>query len=453
MTPSFGRLHQEIVEPVVEPAAAAVVPIGSRPSATTPVNELRNLCLLRIDPAAVAALPPERLGPEMERLVAEIATERRIQLNGREQRQVASDLVHDMLGLGPIQSLVDDETVSDILVNGPDRVFVERGGKLALSDVRFRDASHVGNICQRIASSIGRRVDESSPMCDARLADGSRVNIVFTPLALDGPYISIRKFTRRPLDFSRLVASGSCSTELARVLEIAGQARLNIIISGGTGSGKTTLMNAISHTIDPGERIVTIEDAAELQLQQPHVVRLETRPPSLEGRGEVTQRDLVRNALRMRPDRVIIGEVRAAEAFDMLQAMNTGHDGSMSTVHANTTRDAISRIENMVQMGNLGLPLRAIRTQIVGAVDMIVQVERHRDGKRRITQVTDVQGMEGEVVTLNDIFRLEITGESRNGELVSRYKVNRARPSFHDRLGYFQLERAWTAALEEAFAG
>jgi len=453
MTPSFGRLHQEIVEPVVEPAAAAVVPIGSRPSATTPVNELRNLCLLRIDPAAVAALPPERLGPEMERLVAEIATERRIQLNGREQRQVASDLVHDMLGLGPLQSLVDDETVSDILVNGPDRVFVERGGKLVLSDVRFRDASHVGNICQRIASSIGRRVDESSPMCDARLADGSRVNIVFTPLALDGPYISIRKFTRRPLDFSRLVASGSCSTELARVLEIAGQARLNIIISGGTGSGKTTLMNAISHTIDPGERIVTIEDAAELQLQQPHVVRLETRPPSLEGRGEVTQRDLVRNALRMRPDRVIIGEVRAAEAFDMLQAMNTGHDGSMSTVHANTTRDAISRIENMVQMGNLGLPLRAIRTQIVGAVDMIVQVERHRDGKRRITQVTDVQGMEGEVVTLNDIFRLEITGESRNGELVSRYKVNRARPSFHDRLGYFQLERAWTAALEEAFAG
>jgi pilus assembly protein CpaF len=453
MTPSFGRLHQEIAEPVVEPAAAAVVPIGSRPGPTPPVSELRNLCLLRIDPAAVAALPPERLGPEMERLVAEIATERRIQLNGREQRQVASDLVHDMLGLGPLQSLVDDETVSDILVNGPNRVFVERGGKLALSDVRFRDASHVGNICQRIASSIGRRVDESSPMCDARLADGSRVNIVFPPLALDGPYISIRKFTRRPLDFSRLVASGSCSPELARVLEIAGQVRLNIIISGGTGSGKTTLMNAISRTIDPGERIVTIEDAAELQLQQPHVVRLETRPPSLEGRGEVTQRDLVRNALRMRPDRLIIGEVRAAEAFDMLQAMNTGHDGSMSTVHANSTRDAISRIENMVQMGNLGLPPRAIRTQIVGAVDMIVQVERHRDGKRRITQVTDVQGMEGEVVTLNDIFQLEITGESLNGELVSRYKVNRTRPSFHDRLVYFQLERAWTAALEETFTG
>jgi pilus assembly protein CpaF len=454
MTPSFGRLRQDAIEPVVvELAPAAPIPINGRPTSSQPVSELRNLCLLRIDPAAVAALPPDRLGPEMERLVAEIATERRIQLNGREQRQVASDLVHDMLGLGPLQSLIDDDTVSDILVNGPNRVFVERGGKVTLSDIRFRDAAHVGNICQRIASSIGRRVDESSPMCDARLADGSRVNIVFTPLALDGPYISIRKFTKRPMDFDRLVAGGSCSKELARVLEIAGHARLNIIISGGTGSGKTTLMNAISRTIDHGERIVTIEDAAELQLQQPHVVRLETRPPSLEGRGEVTQRDLVRNALRMRPDRVIIGEVRAAEAFDMLQAMNTGHDGSMSTVHANTTRDAISRIENMVQMGNMGLPLRAIRAQIVGAVDMIVQVERHRDGKRRISQVTDVLGMEGEVVTLNDIFHLEVNGENPNGELVTRYKVNRARPSFHERLGYFQLERAWTAALEEATTG
>ena len=453
MMPSFGRLRPQPPEPVAEPAVAAAAPSDVRPVATQPISELRNLCLLRIDPAAVAAIPPDRLGPEMERLVSEIATERRIQLNGREQRQVASDLVHDMLGLGPLQSLIDDETVSDILVNGPDRVFVERRGKVVLSEVRFRDASHVANICQRIASSIGRRVDESSPMCDARLADGSRVNIVFTPLALDGPYISIRKFTRRPLDFARLVAGGSCSPQLARVLEIAGQARLNIIISGGTGSGKTTLMNAISRSIDHGERIVTIEDAAELQLQQPHVVRLETRPQSLEGRGEVTQRDLVRNALRMRPDRVIVGEVRAAEAFDMLQAMNTGHDGSMSTVHANTTRDAISRIENMVQMGNMGLPLRAIRTQIVGAVDLIVQVERQRDGKRRISQLTDVLGMEGEIVTLNDIFRLEVTGENQTGELVTRYKVNRARPSFHDRLGYFQLERAWTAALEEGAPG
>ncbi len=450
---SFGRLRQEPAEPVVEPVAAAPAPAGPRQGTSQPVAELRSLCLLRIDPAAVAAIPAERLGTEMERLVAELATERRIQLNSREQRQVASDLVHDMLGLGPLQLLVDDESVADILVNGPDRVFVERGGKVTLSDVRFRDASHVANICQRIASSIGRRVDESSPMCDARLADGSRVNIVFTPLALDGPYISIRKFTKRKLDFARLIENGSCSPQLARVLEIAGRARLNIVISGGTGSGKTTLMNAISRTIDHGERIVTIEDAAELQLQQPHVVRLETRPPSLEGKGEVTQRDLVRNALRMRPDRVIIGEVRSGEAFDMLQAMNTGHDGSMSTVHANTARDAISRIENMVQMGNMGLPLQAIRMQIVGAIDMIVQVERQRDGKRRITQVTDVLGMEGEIVTLNDIFRLEIAGETQNGTLLTRYKISRARPSFHDRLGYFQLERAWISALEEATSG
>ncbi len=450
MIPSFGRRRVEPPEPVIEPAAVAAVVVQANPVVTKPIAELRNLCLQRIDPAAVAALPADRLGPEVERLVVEVATERRLQLNGQEQRQVANDLVQDMVGLGPLQALLDDDSINDILVNGPDRVFVERAGKVVLSDVRFRDAAHVGNICQRIASSVGRRVDESSPMCDARLVDGSRVNIVFTPLALDGPYLSIRKFAKRRLDLTRLIANGAMSPQMARVLEIAGRARLNIIISGGTGSGKTTLLNAISRSIDNSERIVTVEDAAELQLQQPHVARLETRPPSLEGKGEITQRDLVRNALRMRPDRVIVGEVRAAEAFDMLQAMNTGHDGSMSTVHANNTRDAISRIENMVQMGNLGLPLRAIRSQIVSAIDMIVQVERQRDGKRRITQITDVQGMEGDVVTLNDIFRLEIEGETPHGELLTRFKVSRARPSFHERLYYFQLDRAWSAAVEEA---
>ena len=448
--PSFGRRRQDAAEqqPVIAgpPAPAAAV----RPAAAHPISELRGLCLLRLDPAAVAALPPDRLGPEIERLVSDIATERRIQLNGREQRQIASDLVHDMLGLGPLQPLLDDESVNDILVNGPDRVFVERFGKVSLSEMRFRDTTHLGNICQRIASSVGRRVDESSPMCDARLADGSRVNIVFTPLALDGPYLSIRKFSRSKLDFAGMVARGSCSPQIARVLEIAGRARLNIIISGGTGSGKTTLLNAISRFVDPAERVVTIEDAAELQLQQPHVVRLETRPPSLEGKGEVTQRDLVRNALRMRPDRVIVGEVRAAEAFDMLQAMNTGHAGSMSTVHANSARDAISRMENMVQMGSFGLPLRAIRSQIVAAVDLIVQIERQRDGKRRITQITDVLGMEGDIVTLNDVFRIDVEGEDASGNLVARYRANRSRPSFHERLSYYQLDRSWSAALEEA---
>jgi pilus assembly protein CpaF len=411
-------------------------------------NELRTLCMARLDPSAVATVPFDRLAWEVERLISEIATEKRIQLNGPEQRSLAEELVDDMLGLGPLEPLLKDDSIADIMVNGPDRVFVERGGKVTLSGVRFRDTAHVANICQRIATAVGRRVDEASPMVDARLKDGSRVNIVFLPLALDGPYISIRKFSKKPIDFAKLVQYGALTHQVARILEIAGRARLNIIISGGTGSGKTTMMNAVSRMIDPGERIVTIEDAAELQLQQPHVVRLETRPASLEGRGEVTQRDLVRNALRMRPDRVIIGEVRAGEAFDMLQAMNTGHDGSMSTIHANNTRDALARIENMVQMGNVGLPSRAIRQQIVSAVDLIVQLERQRDGGRRVTQVTEVVGMEGDVVTLNDVFQLEIEGEGPDGRLVCRYKVSQARPASHQRLAYFGLDRAWKAALE-----
>ena len=450
--PSFGRRRTELEVAEVAPVAPARVapPPPPRPTTPQPLAELRALCLQRLDPAAVASLTSERLGQEMERLVADLATERRIQLNGREQKQLASELVNDMLGLGPLEPLLEDDSITDIMVNGPERVFIERFGKVEMSRVKFRDSAHVANICQRIAAAVGRRIDESSPLCDARLLDGSRVNIVFQPLALDGPYISIRKFSKKKIDFQKLIDNGSCSPQLGRILEIAGRARLNVIISGGTGSGKTTLMNAMSRLIDHGERIVTIEDAAELQLQQPHVVRLETRPASLEGRGEITQRDLVRNALRMRPDRVIIGEVRAGEAFDMLQAMNTGHDGSMSTIHANTTRDAISRVENMVQMGNMGLPSRAIRTQIVGAVDMIVQVERHRDGGRRITQVTDVCGLEGDVVILNDVFLYEIEGEASDGKIIGHYKVNRARPSFHERLTYFQLDRAWTAALDEA---
>jgi pilus assembly protein CpaF len=414
------------------------------------VAQLRAQCLARLDPSTVAAMSSDRLSLEVERLLAEIATEKRLQLNGREQRELAGELVNDMLGLGPLEPLLEDETTTDIMVNGPDKVFVERSGKLVLSGARFRDTAHLSNICQRIASAVGRRIDESSPMVDARLKDGSRVNVVFPPLALDGPYLSIRKFSRRKIDFSKLVEYGSLSPALARILEIAGRARLNVIISGGTGSGKTTLLNAISRLIDAGERIVTVEDAAELQLQQPHVVRLETRPTSLEGRGEVNQRDLVRNALRMRPDRIIVGEVRGGEAFDMLQAMNTGHDGSMSTIHANTSRDALTRIENMVQMGNMGLPARSIRTQIVGAVDLIVQVERHRDGTRRVTQVTDVCGLEGEAVILNDVFVFDVEGEALDGRLVGRYRTSRARPSFHQRLAYFGLDRAWNLALDEA---
>jgi pilus assembly protein CpaF len=426
---------------------------GAKPTDSTgPLAELRSLCLAEMDTAVLASLSPERLVSEVERVLAEIATEKRMQLNAREQRALATELVNDMLGLGPLEPLLDDDSVTDIMVNGAERVFIERRGKVLLSDVRFRDSTHVANVCQRIAAAIGRRVDESSPMVDARLKDGSRVNIVFPPLALDGPYISIRKFSRQRIDFAKLIEFGSLTAPVARVLEIAGRARLNIVVSGGTGSGKTTLMNAMSRLIHPSERVITVEDAAELQLQQPHVVRMETRPASLEGRGEVTQRDLLRNALRMRPDRIIIGEVRGAEAFDMLQAMNTGHDGSMSTVHANTTRDALTRIENMVQMGNMGLPSHAIRTQMASAIDLLIQVERQRDGTRRVTQVTDVCGQEGDVVLLTDVFRYETEGEAADGRLLGRYRVNRARPSFHHRLVYFGMERAWAAAMEGAEA-
>jgi pilus assembly protein CpaF len=456
--PQFGRRRADgsafgLPEPV-KPAQAEV----ATPSAPafirditvrSEIAELRGLCLARMDATAVASLAPERLLTEVERLLSELATEHRIQLNGREQRQLASELVDDMMGLGPLEPLLEDETINDIMVNGPERVFVERSGKLVQVPVRFRDSTHVANICQRIAASVGRRVDEASPMVDARLKDGSRVNIILPPLALDGPCISIRKFSKKGIDFKQLVKYGSMIEPIARILEIAARCRLNIIVSGGTGSGKTTLLNAMSRYIDIAERIVTVEDAAELQLQQPHIVRLETRPPSLEGRGEVNQRDLVRNALRMRPDRIIIGEVRGPEAFDMLQAMNTGHDGSMSTIHANNTRDALSRIENMVQMASMGLGAKAIRTQVVSAVNLIVQVERQRDGGRRVTQLTEIAGIEGETVLMNDIFKFEMMGESSEGKIFGRYATQRIRSTFSERLAYFGLDKAWSSALEE----
>ena len=446
MNAVFGRrrVEAEACDAAERPGADLAPSHAAPPEA---VEELRHLCLARIEPSAVAGLSPDRLELEVERLLGTLATERRLQLNGREQRALAADLVHDMIGLGPIETLLADDSINDIMINGPNRIFVERGGKTVLSSVRFRDTAHLCGVCQRIAAAVGRRVDEASPMVDARLKDGSRVNIVFPPLALDGPYVSIRKFGKKTIDFERLIGFGALTPQVARILALGSSARLNVIISGGTGSGKTTLMNAMSRLIDPSERVVTVEDAAELQLQQPHVVRLETRPPNLEGKGEINQRDLVRNALRMRPDRVIIGEVRSGEAFDMLQAMNTGHDGSMSTIHANTTRDALTRIENMVQMGNMGLPSRAIRMQIAGAVNLIVQVERQRDGGRRITQVTEICGMEGDVVLLNDIFQFVMTGEDSSGRIVGHYQVSKSRPSFMQRLVYFGLDRQWMQAL------
>ena len=455
--PTFGRRGSPGMSEAPPPPIAAT---GSHPpepsneaaNATSAalMLELRTLCLSKLDPNAIANSPPEVLIPEVELLISEIANERRINLNGREQRQLATELVDDMLGLGPLEPLLEDETINDIMVNGPNITFVERRGKVYAAPIKFRDTSHLINVCQRIAAAVGRRVDESSPMVDARLKDGSRVNIVLPPLALDGPYVSIRKFGKKTIDFAKLIEFGAMTRPVARVLEICAQIRLNVIISGGTGSGKTTLLNAMSRLIDHGERVVTIEDAAELQLQQPHVVRLETRPANLEGKGEINQRDLVRNALRMRPDRVIIGEVRGGEAFDMLQAMNTGHDGSMSTIHANNTRDAVIRIENMVQMGSMGLPLSAIRTQIVSAVDLILQVERQRDGGRRVTQVTEVCGMEGDIVLLNDIFHFNIDGEGSDGRLRGHYAAIRSRPAFQSRITYFGLDRAWAAALDDA---
>ena len=401
----------------------------------------------RIDVSAASEVPRGQLATEISDLVGEILAEEAIHLNLIEQRDLVTALLNDMLGLGPLEPLLADESVNDILVNGAKQVFVERKGKLELTEVAFRDNAHVMQIASRIVSAIGRRIDETTPLVDARLADGSRVNIIIPPLAIDGPSISIRKFSKKKITLDVMERQGNLSPAMATVLRIASRARLNILISGGTGSGKTTLLNALSRLIDHGERIVTIEDAAELQLQQPHVVRLETRPPNLEGEGEITQRELVKNALRMRPDRVILGEIRAGEALDMLQAMNTGHDGSLGTIHANRPREALTRLENMVAMSGVKLPNEAVRAQIAGAVNMIVQVSRMRDGVRRITHVTEIVGMEGEVITTQDLFNFEFTGEDADGNLVGTYNSTGLRPHFTPRAQYFGLDRALLEAM------
>ncbi len=408
---------------------------------------LRARVMEHLDLNAVAEMPATALRAELEPVIHDIADKEHVQLSARDQAQLVQELTDDMIGFGPLEPLLRDDSISDIMVNGPRTVFVEVAGKLKRSPVRFRDSEHAAMVAQKMVATIGRRVDESSPLCDARLPDGSRVNVIFPPLALDGPCISIRKFTKKKLDFAAMVENGSMNPAVARLLEIAARCRLNILVSGGTGSGKTTLLNALSRMISHDERVITIEDAAELQLQQPHVVRLETRTANLEGRGEITQRDLLRNALRMRPDRIIVGEVRGPEAYDMLQAMNTGHDGSISTVHANTARDALARVENMVQMATVNLPARAIRAQIVAAIDLIIQIERMRDGVRRISQISDVCGLEGEVVTLNDVASFEFDGENSSGMILGHYCTTAGRPSFAYRLTCYGLENAWMDAL------
>ncbi len=443
----FGRREHPDLTLVSPPGPApALRAVPNAQAAATLAAALRERVLKQIDATQAVDLSNAALRRQIEQVIHQIANEDRIEISAREQSRIAEELANDMTGYGPLEALLRDDTISDIMVNGPYRVFIERRGKLELSDVTFRDNDHVAAITQKIAGQVGRRIDESSPLLDARLIDGSRVNAVFPPLALDGPCLSIRKFMRQRLDLNGLAANGSMSPGLAKILSIAAKCRLNIIVSGGTGSGKTTLLNALSHFIGEDERIVTIEDAAELQLQQLHVVRLETRPANAEGSGQISQRDLVRNALRMRPDRIIIGEVRGAEAFDMLQAMNTGHDGSVSTIHANNTRDALIRIENMVQMGNFSLPTAAIRTQIVSAIDLIVQVERMRDGKRRVTQLSEVCGQEGDIITMNDIAAFEFGGEDAQGRIIGRYRPGVMRPKFMHRLEYFGEDRAWAQA-------
>jgi pilus assembly protein CpaF len=419
----------------------------SRDSVEAAKSRVQPILMERMDVGKASELPRGELAGQVAEIVAEILSDEKMQLNLVEQRDLVTILLDDMLGLGPLEPLLNDESVTDIMVNGPHQVYVEQGGKLALAQVTFRDNAHLMNIANRIVTRIGRRVDESSPLCDARLEDGSRVNIIIPPLAIDGPTISIRKFAKQKITLEVMEQTQNLSPQMAMVLKIASRARLNILISGGTGSGKTTLLNAMSRMIDVGERIVTIEDAAELQLQQPHVVRLETRPPNLEGEGEITQRELVKNTLRMRPDRIILGEIRAGEALDMLQAMNTGHDGSMCTIHANRPREALTRLENMVAMAGVKLPNEAVRAQIAGAVNLVVQISRMRDGIRRITQITEVVGMEGEVVTTQDLFTFEFEGENADGMLFGSFKPSGLRPHFMPRAQYYGLDRALMDAM------
>jgi pilus assembly protein CpaF len=404
--------------------------------------QIQPLVLEHMDVAAAAEMPRAAFEAQLTGWVKELLAETKIQLNFVEQRELVESLVADMLGLGPLEPLIADETVTDIMVNGPKQVYVERRGKLELTDVQFRDDQHLMNVATKIVTRVGRRIDEARPLVDARLPDGSRVNIIIPPLALDGASVSIRKFSKKSITLDTMAAGGSISPAMATVLKIAARCRLNILISGGTGSGKTTLLNALSRMIDGVERTVTIEDAAELQLQQPHVVRLETRTANLEGTGEINMRDLLKNALRMRPDRIIIGECRGEEALDMLQAMNTGHDGSMSTVHANSPREALTRLENMIGMAGINLPSRAVRTQIASAIHMICQVNRMRDGQRRVTHLMEVVGMEGDIITTQELFTYQFQGEGSDGKLRGNFQSSGIRPAFLPRAEYFGLDRA-----------
>jgi pilus assembly protein CpaF len=396
--------------------------------------DLHRQLLDRIDLDVMGSLPPDRLREELRVLVERLIGEAGIALNSSERKQIVTDIQHEIMGLGPIEPLLSDPTISDILVNTHRQVYVERFGKLELTGIRFDSDVHLLKIIDKIVSRVGRRIDESSPMVDARLPDGSRVNAIIPPLSIDGPVLSIRRFATVPLKMEDLVRNRSLTPEIAELLSGMVRARLNILISGGTGSGKTTMLNVLSSNIPASERIVTIEDAAELQLQQPHVIRLETRPPNIESRGEVTQRALVRNSLRMRPDRIIVGEVRGGEALDMLQAMNTGHDGSMATIHANAARDALTRLENMLGMAGLNLPPKAMRQQVSSALSVVIQVSRLSDGNRKMVSLSEITGMEGDIITMQDIFTYKQTGVDNTGVVRGRFQATGVRPKFLERI-------------------
>ena len=479
-TPGVGEVPRPIASPPPSTTAAATSApirrasdtdgIGARGRTTDEVLDVRapvdaardqnyfqtksaifNALIDSIDLSQLATMESQAAREEIRDIVAEIIALKSIVMSISEQEDLLEDICNDVLGYGPLEPLLARDDIADIMVNGSQKCYIEVAGKVRLTNVRFRDDAHLMNVCQRIVSQVGRRVDEGSPICDARLPDGSRVNVIAPPLAIDGAALTIRKFKKDKLTLGQLVKYNSISPEGAEVLRILGRVRANVLISGGTGSGKTTLLNCLTAFIEKDERVITCEDSAELQLQQPHVVRLEPRPPNLEGEGEITMRDLIKNCLRMRPERIIVGEVRGPEAFDLLQAMNTGHDGSMGTLHANSPREALSRLESMITMGGYALPSRTIREMVVSSIDVIVQAARLRDGSRRITHITEVLGMEGDVIVTQDVFVYDIMGEDAGGMLLGKHRsTGITKPQFTERARYFNEEANLVEALEKA---
>jgi pilus assembly protein CpaF len=455
MKPASGPVHTPAPAAPKEPQPAPAARPKSSARRSDDYYDIKttifNALIDAIDLTQLAQLDRDSAREEIRDIVNEIIAIKDVVMSIAEQEDLLEDICNDVLGYGPLEPLLARDDIADIMVNGATTTFIEVDGKVVDTAIRFRDNNQLLNICQRIVSQVGRRVDEASPICDARLADGSRVNVIVPPLAIDGPALTIRKFKRDKLTMQKLVDFGSITPEGADILGIIGKCRCNILVSGGTGSGKTTLLNCLTGFIEKDERIITCEDSAELQLQQPHVVRLETRPPNLEGEGEITMRDLVRNCLRMRPERIIVGEVRGPEAFDLLQAMNTGHDGSMGTLHANSPREALSRLESMITMGGFTLPSKTIKEMIIGAIDVVIQAARLRDGSRRITHITEIVGAEGDVVITQDLFVHEILGEDANGRVIGRHRsTGIARPKFWDRARYFGEDLNLANALEKA---